>query len=94
MLFYLLYLILGILCVFIIVPVIHIFKAIKRNHKIETIGCVLWNLNDNDFNDNFLKAVLIRIFGFIIWPIRIIQFFRYEEYYMNAYTQYEEKEES
>ena len=90
----LLYFISGIVCVFFIVPFIHILRAIKRGHKIENISQVNWNSNENDLNDGTFKFISSRVFGLIIWPIRIIHFFRNEEKLMNKYTHFEEKEES
>ena len=88
----LLYFISGIVCVFIIVPFIHILRAIKRNHKIENISQVIWDLNEDDLNGDTFKFVISRVFGLIIWPIRVVQFFRNEEKLMNKYTQFEEEE--
>ena len=83
MLLYLLgYFGIGIIAIF-VVSLIHVTTAIRRGYDIDIINKIVWDINkESGTPDRF-------VLGWIIWPIRLMQFIRDMDSLYEAYDQFE-----
>lgn len=88
MLLYLLgYLGIGITALF-VASIFHVSTAVRRGYDIDIINKVNWSIVDDNTNGSNLLTRFV--FGWLIWPIRLMQFIQNMDDLYEAYDRYEE----